>query len=125
VWQSPAAHPRGREHKTKNGMKERRIEHTYDCSADVFWSRIFLDDAYNQKLFLEELHFESWRVIRSEERGTEIQTAWWRRCHGSGAARSAQTAAQNEGASYQEARVLDRAGQRYRWRSRRARLPAS
>ena len=49
-------------------MKERRIEHTYDCSADVFWSQIFLDDAYNRKLFLEELHFESWRVLSQDER---------------------------------------------------------
>ena len=47
-------------------MKERRIEHTYDCSADVFWSKIFLDDAYNRKLFLEELHFESWRVLSQD-----------------------------------------------------------
>lgn len=53
-------------------MKERRIEHTYACSDEVFWNRIFLDDEYNQKLFVGELHFESWRVLRSEPRGSEI-----------------------------------------------------
>lgn len=53
-------------------MKERRIEHTYSCSEEVFWNRIFLDDEYNQKLFVGELHFESWRVVRSEVRGSEV-----------------------------------------------------
>ena len=105
--------PRGREHNTKNGMKERRIEHTYDCSADVFWSRIFLDDAYNQKLFLEELHFESWRVIRSEERGTEIHRLV-EAVPRLGELPAALKRLLSEGASYQERGVLDRAGQRYR-----------
>jgi hypothetical protein len=53
-------------------MKERRIEHTYACSGDVFWNQIFLDEEYNRRMFLDELHFESWRVIRSETRGTEV-----------------------------------------------------
>src|SRR5688500_6389782 len=52
-------------------MKERRIEHTYDCSAEVFWNQLFLDDEYNRKLFVDELHFSTWRVIRLEERGGE------------------------------------------------------
>jgi uncharacterized protein DUF2505 len=53
-------------------MKERRIEHTYACSAQVFWNQIFLDDEYNRKLFVDELHFESWRVLSSEVRGSEV-----------------------------------------------------
>ena len=52
-------------------MKERRIEHTYDCSAEVFWNQLFLDDEYNRKLFVDELHFSVWRVVRLEERGTD------------------------------------------------------
>ncbi len=53
-------------------MKERRIEHTYACSAEVFWNQIFLDDEYNRRLFLDELHFESWRVVESTVRGGQI-----------------------------------------------------
>jgi hypothetical protein len=53
-------------------MKERRIEHTYSCTSDVFWNQIFLDEEYNRRLFLDELHFESWRVRSSETRGSEI-----------------------------------------------------
>jgi len=53
-------------------MKERRIEHTYDCSAEVFWDQLFLDDEYNRKLFVEDLHFSTWRVVRQEERGSEL-----------------------------------------------------
>jgi hypothetical protein len=94
-------------------MKERRIEHTYDCSADVFWSKIFLDDAYNRKLFLEELHFESWRVLSSEERGSEIHRVV------EGVPRLGDLPATlkrllSEGASYEERGVVDRAAQRYR-----------
>jgi len=94
-------------------MKERRIEHTYDCSADTFWNRIFLDDGYNQKLFLEELHFESWRVLRSEERGAEIHRVV------EGVPQLGDLPATlkrllSEGASYQERGVVDRTGQRYR-----------
>jgi hypothetical protein len=53
-------------------MKERRIEHTYRCTGDVFWNQIFLDDEYNRQFFIDELHFESWRVVRSERRGDEV-----------------------------------------------------
>src|SRR5262245_18808947 len=53
-------------------MKQRRIEHTYSCSSEVFWNRIFLDDEYKRKMFIEELNFQSWRVLSSETRGTEV-----------------------------------------------------
>jgi hypothetical protein len=53
-------------------MKERRIEHVYNCSEEVFWSQIFLDDEYNRTLFMDELHFDRWRVVSSEERDGEI-----------------------------------------------------
>jgi hypothetical protein len=94
-------------------MKERRIEHTYECSADVFWNRIFLDDAYNQKLFLEELHFESWRVLRSEERGAEIHRVV-EAVPELGDLPAVLKRLLSEGAAYQERGVVDRPGQRYR-----------
>jgi hypothetical protein len=94
-------------------MQERRIEHTYNCSADVFWSQIFLDEAYNRKLFLEELHFESWRVLRSEERGTEIHRVI-EAVPKLGDLPGPLKKLLSEGAAYQERGVVDRAQQRYR-----------
>ncbi|MEO8184287.1 MAG: hypothetical protein ABI895_36160, partial [Deltaproteobacteria bacterium] len=94
-------------------MKERRIEHTYDCSADVFWSKIFLDDDYNRKLFLEELHFESWRVVSSQERASELHRVV-EAVPRLGDLPAALKRLLSEGASYQERGVVDRGAQRYR-----------
>jgi hypothetical protein len=94
-------------------MKERRIEHTYNCSADVFWSQIFLDATYNQKLFLQELHFESWRVLSSEERGTEVHREV-EAVPKLGDLPGPLKKLLSEGAAYQERGVVDRAQQRYR-----------
>lgn len=94
-------------------MQERRIEHTYNCSADVFWSRIFLDDAYNRKLFLDELHFESWRVARSEERGAEVHRVI-EAVPKLGDLPGALKKLLSDGAAYEERGVVDRGRQRYR-----------
>ena len=94
-------------------MKERRIEHTYDCSADVFWSKIFLDDEYNRKLFQDELHFESWRVSSSEQRGQEIHRVV-EAVPRLGDLPAALKRLLSEGAAYQERGVVDRSAQRYR-----------
>ena len=94
-------------------MKERRIEHIYDCSADVFWNKIFLDDAYNRKLFLEELHFESWRVLSQDERGNEVHRVIEAVPH-MGEVPGPIKKLLSDGVAYQESGVLDRAAQRYR-----------
>jgi hypothetical protein len=94
-------------------MKERRIEHTYDCSAEVFWNQIFLDDEYNRKLFLEELHFESWRVLRSEERGSEIHRVI-EAVPRLGDVPAVLKKLLSDGLGYEERGVLDRTAQRYR-----------
>jgi Protein of unknown function (DUF2505) len=94
-------------------MKERRIEHTYACSAEVFWNQIFLDDEYNRKLFLEELHFESWRVVSSEERGAEIHRVI-ENVPRLGDLPGPLKRLLEGGVGYEERGVLDRAAQRYR-----------
>jgi hypothetical protein len=48
-------------------MPQRRIEHTFECDADTFWSEVFFNDEYNQKLFLERLKFERWVVVERTE----------------------------------------------------------
>lgn len=112
MWQSHEA-PASRAVSRESSMQERRIEHTYNCSADVFWSRIFLDEAYNRKLFLDELHFESWRVVRSEERGNEVHRVI-EAVPKLGDLPGALKKLLSEGAAYEERGVVDRAQQRYR-----------
>lgn len=94
-------------------MKERRIEHTYDCSAEVFWNQLFLDDEYNRKLFVEELHFSSWRVLRQEERGSELHRVI-EATPPLGKLPAALERLLSEGLGYEEHGVLDRPNQRYR-----------
>lgn len=94
-------------------MKERRIEHTYDCSAEVFWNQLFLDDEYNRKLFVDELHFSAWRVTRLEERGGELHRVI-EATPPLGNLPAALERLLSDGLGYEEHGVLDRANQRYR-----------
>ena len=105
-------------------MKERRIEHVYDCSAEVFWKQIFLDEEYNRKLFLDELHYSDWKVLRSEERGNEVH----RVIDATPALPKDLPAALKKllgsGLGYEEHGVLDRAKQRYRLEIKPRSLPS-
>jgi hypothetical protein len=94
-------------------MKERRIEHVYDCSAELFWNQIFLDDEYNRRLFLDELHYSTWKVLRSEERGAELHRTI-EATPPLGDLPSALKRLLSEGLGYEEHGVLDRQNQRYR-----------
>jgi len=94
-------------------MKERRIEHTYDCSQEVFWGQLFADEAYNRTLFIEDLHFESWRVVSSEERGGELHRVI-EGVPSLGDLPSTLKRLLSEGAGYTERGVLNRAENRYR-----------
>jgi len=94
-------------------MKERRIEHTYDCSQEVFWGQIFLDETYNRTLFLDELHFESWRVVSSEERGGELHRVV-EGVPSLGDLPGTIKRLLSDGAGFSERGVFDRAQQRYR-----------
>jgi hypothetical protein len=53
-------------------MAEIRVEHTFKCSEETFWTKVFFDDEYNRRLFQEILKFPVWRVAKSEERGDEV-----------------------------------------------------
>jgi hypothetical protein len=95
-------------------MKERRIEHVYDCSAEVFWNQIFLDEEYNQKLFLDALHYGVWRVLRSEERGNELHRVLEASPPLPKDLPKVLEKLLSDGLGYEEHGVLDRAKQRYR-----------
>ena len=51
-------------------MADVRIEHTFNCSADTYWDKIFFDDEYNRRLFMEALSFESFEVVSVEDTST-------------------------------------------------------
>ena len=53
-------------------MAEMRAEHVYNCSEETFWTKVFFDDEYNRRFFLEILKFPVWRVAKTEERGDEV-----------------------------------------------------
>lgn len=42
-------------------MKDVVFDHIFECDPDTYWDKIFFDEEYNQKLFLEELKFEFWK----------------------------------------------------------------
>jgi hypothetical protein len=50
-------------------MATRRIEHTFACDVDTYWTRFFLDEAFNKKLFLDRLGFSKWVLVKQEPSG--------------------------------------------------------
>ena len=49
-----------------------RIVHTYNVSEDTFWDKLFFDDEYNRRLYLEALKFHDWKVEKHEDTPTEV-----------------------------------------------------
>lgn len=49
------------------------LEHEFECDDGTYWNQVAWDDEFNRRLFLEELGFERWRVIKFHESGTEIR----------------------------------------------------
>lgn len=49
-----------------------RIEHVMNCSVDTFWSKLFFDEEFNRRLFLEGLGFESWKQVSLDETESQI-----------------------------------------------------
>jgi hypothetical protein len=54
-------------------MADVRIEHVFNCSADTFWEKIFLDEEFNRRLFTQILGFPVWKEVKREETGDEIR----------------------------------------------------
>lgn len=54
-------------------MADVRIEHTYDCSEETFWEKVFFDADYNARLFKEALEFPVYEQTKRDETDTEIK----------------------------------------------------
>jgi hypothetical protein len=53
-------------------MADARIEHVIFSSEETFW-KIFFDPEFNQKLFMEVLQFDAWKVASQDETATGIE----------------------------------------------------
>jgi uncharacterized protein DUF2505 len=94
-------------------MTQRHIEHVYECNANVFWNQIFMDPEYNRRLHLDELGFESWELLSSEEQGDEVRRVVEAVPRVKELPAALQKLVQN-GLGYRETGVLNRRTQRYK-----------
>jgi hypothetical protein len=53
-------------------MPSFRVEHTFECSEDCYWDRVFFDEEYNRRLFYDELHFTEWRELEKKDEGPRV-----------------------------------------------------
>lgn len=53
-------------------MPDLHVEHTFNCSEETFWSKIFFDEDYNRRLFNERLKFSLWREVKREDRNGQV-----------------------------------------------------
>lgn len=54
-------------------MASVRIEHTYNCSVDTFWDKVFFDEEYNRRLFKEALGFPGYEETKKEDKGDTVE----------------------------------------------------
>ncbi|MDF3066303.1 MAG: hypothetical protein K0R38_1904 [Polyangiaceae bacterium] len=94
-------------------MATLEIEHTYNCSEDTFWDRLFLDPEYNERLFKTELKFPVWREVSREERGGALHRVVEVVPY-VGELPATLKAVIGEGVGYEERGVLDRAAKTYK-----------
>jgi hypothetical protein len=94
-------------------MATLEIEHTYNCSEETFWDRLFLDPEYNERLFKTELKFPVWREVSREERGGALHRVLEVVPY-VGELPATLKAVIGEGVGYEERGVLDRKAKTYK-----------
>jgi len=50
-------------------MTKFTIRHTFDIGVDEFWEKIFFDDEFNRRLYLDTLQFKDWKVLEKTDKG--------------------------------------------------------
>lgn len=93
-------------------MPEFRAEHTFNCSEETFWTKLFFDDEYNRRLFLERLKFAGWKVTKHQEAGDKVERIV-EAIPPIGDLPGPLKAVVGEGAGYEERGTLDRGAHRY------------
>jgi hypothetical protein len=54
-------------------MADLRVEHTFNCSVDTFWDKLFFDPEYNERLFKQTLRFHDWTEVHRADKGDRIE----------------------------------------------------
>jgi hypothetical protein len=49
------------------------VSHTFNCTPDTFWKRIFFDRAYNEAMFLDEMKFPAYELAEFKESPDRIE----------------------------------------------------
>jgi hypothetical protein len=89
-----------------------RTDNVLACSEATYWDKIFLDDEYNRRLFLDELRFTEWRELARDQEGELLK----RRVKASphvGEVPGALKALVGDGIGYEERGTLVRKKNRY------------
>jgi hypothetical protein len=94
-------------------MAETRIEHTFDCSCDTFWNKVFFNLDFNRKMHLEHLHFHKWELVETRETDSSIVRTV-QVVPAIGEVPAAIKALIGEGLGYREEGCYDKKTQRYR-----------
>jgi len=53
-------------------MATTRIEQSFDCDEDTYWNEVFFDEAFNEKLYMEDLGFPQWKVESQRNEGDVV-----------------------------------------------------
>jgi hypothetical protein len=93
-------------------MTETRIVNELECSEATFWDVLFFDAEFNRRLFLEELKFESWKVV-SERESDDVVERELEVCPNVGEIPGPLKAVVGDGLSYREQGTFDRKRRRY------------
>lgn len=43
------------------------VRHTFDCTPETYWKKVFFDRGYNEALYLHELRFLSYEILELRE----------------------------------------------------------
>ena len=53
-------------------MAEVTLDHEIETDEETFWSKIVFDEAFNKKLYVDELKFPGWNLVTSKEDDVKI-----------------------------------------------------
>jgi hypothetical protein len=103
-------------------MIDGRIVHQLSCSESMFWDTLFFDAEFNRRLFLEELGFYGWKVLRQTEVGADVVERELEVSPPVGSLPGPLRALIGEGISYREVGRYDRTRRRYSVKAKSATL---
>jgi hypothetical protein len=53
-------------------MAQIDLRHDIDCDEDTFWEKCFLDQAFQNRMYLDELKFPAYEVLEQKEEGDKV-----------------------------------------------------